>query len=371
MSLGIYIHIPFCRHKCNYCDFNSYVADSETRSVYVDALCAEIESADAPQSDVDTVYFGGGTPTVLHTEQLVRILDTVRRRFNLTDDCEISTECNPATIDRTGFEMLRKGGFNRISMGMQSANEEQLKILGRIHGFEDCRRCILDARDAGFDNLSLDLMSGIPEQNLDSWLASLKEAVALSPEHISCYALRVEEGTPFADMDLNLADDEQSREMYDRCVEYLKSCGYYRYEISNFAKSGFESRHNMKYWLCEDFVGFGAGAFSCAFDERYSNVTKTADYIKAINSGKTAVDNRIPLSRDDRMSEFVYLGLRMDRGISCLAFKKRFSADIYDIFCDELEKNIKRGTIIRTGDVLRIAPGFVYVSNSILADFVL
>lgn len=370
MSLGIYIHIPFCRYKCNYCDFNSYVADEKTRSAYVDALCDEIESADAPQDDVNTVYLGGGTPTVLPSEQLVRILDTVRRRFTLTDDCEISSECNPATIDRAGFEVLRRGGFNRISMGMQSANEEQLKILGRIHGFEDCRRCVRDARDAGFENLSLDLMLGIPEQNLESWLSSLKAAVLLSPEHISCYALRVEEGTPFAGMDLELADDEQSREMYDRCVEYLKSCGYYRYEISNFAKSGFESRHNMKYWLCEDFVGFGAGAYSCAYAERYSNAAKTVDYIDAICGGKTAVDNRIPLSRDDKMSEFVYLGLRMDRGINISEFKKRFSTDIYDVFGDELEKNIKRGTIIRAGDVLKIAPEFVYVSNSILADFV-
>lgn len=371
MSLGIYIHIPFCRHKCNYCDFNSYVADAKTRSAYVDALCAEIARADAPQDSVDTVYFGGGTPTVLPPGQLVRVLDTLRRRFTLTDDCEISTECNPATIDRAGFELLRRGGFNRISMGMQSADDKQLKILGRIHGFEDCRRCVRDARTAGFENLSLDLMSGIPEQNLESWLASLEAAVSLSPEHISCYALRVEEGTPFADMDLELADDDQSRKMYDRCVEYLKSCGYYRYEISNFAKCGFESRHNMKYWLCKDFVGFGAGAYSCAFDERYSNIANTADYIDAINNGKTAVDNRIPLSRDDKMSEFVYLGLRMDRGINISEFKKRFSADIYDIFGDAPEKNIKRGTIIRKGDVLKIAPEFVYVSNSILADFVL
>lgn len=370
MSLGIYIHIPFCRHKCNYCDFNSYVSGRDVQNEYVKALCREIMDCNT-DAEVDTVYFGGGTPTVLPAEELVLILDAVQKKFKLSENCEISTECNPATINKEGFEILRKGGFNRISMGMQTADDNQLKILGRIHSFEDCRRCVSDCRKAGFENISLDLMSGIPEQNTESWLKSLEAAAELKPQHISCYALRIEEGTPFADMELNIADEDESRKMYDLCVEYLRGKGYDRYEISNFAKKGFESRHNCKYWYYDDFIGFGAGAYSCVEGERLSNVLKTAEYIRRINGGESAVEERIPLNTEDKMSEFVFLGLRMDKGISIKEFEKRFSADIFDVFGEEINKNIKRKTMMQTGDILKISPEFVYVSNTILADFVL
>lgn len=369
MPIGIYIHIPFCVSKCNYCDFNSYVAKEQTHSLYVDALCREVAAAKT-REEVDTVYFGGGTPTILKPDQLVKILGAVRNHFHLTEDCEITTECNPATMDKDGFSNLISGGFNRLSIGMQSADENQLKTLGRIHSFDDCKRCVYDAREAGFNNLSLDLMFGLPNQNDNSWIYSLKNAAELEPEHISCYALKIEDGTPFANMDLKIADEDESRKMYDSCVDYLSGLGYLRYEISNFAKIGFESRHNCKYWKCDDFIGFGAGAYSCADNMRYSNVLNVGEYIERINQGQSVVEETFPLSIKDRMSEFVYLGIRMDKGIDTDEFRTRFSIDIEEVYGEIIEKNLKRGTIVKEDGVLKIPSEFTYVSNGILADFV-
>lgn len=373
MAKGIYIHIPFCLAKCNYCDFNSYVADSGVWGEYIDALCLEIEGqkeAFGSEREADSIYFGGGTPTILKAEQLVRILDKVSDGFYISKDCEITTECNPATMDCNEFRLLRKSGFNRISIGMQSADNEQLKILGRVHSFEDCVSCVDGARGAGFDNLSLDLMFGIPNQTIESFEKSLEAAIDLRPEHLSCYSLKIEEGTPFARMDLNVADDDQSAEMYDKGTELLKKSGYVRYEVSNFAKDGFESRHNLKYWKCEDFIGFGAGAYSCAYAKRYSNIRNTKEYITAIKSNKAPVLESYELLPEDKMSEFIFLGLRMDNGISESEFEERFGQSIYSVYGWQLDKNIKRGTIIKEKGRLKISPRFIYVSNSILVDFV-
>ncbi len=370
MSLGIYVHIPFCASKCNYCDFNSSVESKTLKDEYVIALCKEIQSFAEGGDKVDSIYFGGGTPTVLEVEQLSMILGVICRRFSVEDDCEITTECNPATMGYEDFVTLKRAGFNRMSIGMQSADIEQLKILGRIHTFEDCKDCVSVARRAGFDNISLDLMFGLPNQNVDSFIYSIKAAAKLGVEHISCYALKIEEGTPFATMKLNIADDDTSGDMYKICVEMLKRYGYDRYEISNFSKEGFESRHNKKYWQCDDFVGFGAGAYSCYKGGRYSNIYNTGEYIECITKGKSPICEKTPLSRVDMMSEFVFLGLRMDIGISKAEFKKRFDADVYDVFKEQIDKNINRGTIVVDGDRFKIPEKYTYVSNSILADFV-
>lgn len=371
MKLGIYIHIPFCAAKCNYCDFNSHIFKDGERECYVDALCREIEGYNGALAVVDSVFFGGGTPTVLESAQLVRILAAVRRRFVLDEACEITTECNPATIDKEGFVALKEAGFNRVSIGMQSAIDTQLKTLGRIHTFEQCRECVNSAREAGFDNLSVDLMFGIPDQSMKDWKYTLGKAVSLNIEHISCYALKIEEGTPFSRMKLNIADEDESGDMYEFCVEFLKQNGFNRYEISNFAKEGCASRHNKKYWLCDNFIGFGAGAYSCMGDERFSNIVSTAEYINAVNQIGSARAESIPLTKADKMSEFVFLGLRMDEGISKREFRLRFKTDIEAVFGDVIEMNVKRGTLISEGDMLRIPPEFIYVSNAILADFVL
>lgn len=371
MKLGVYIHIPFCASKCKYCDFNSHVSTYGERERYVDALCCEIESFECTDTIVDTIYFGGGTPTVLTSAQLARIMAALRRRFVIKKNCEITTECNPATVDTDGFSELKEMGFNRVSIGMQSADNDLLKILGRIHTVEQCRESVLAARGAGFDNISLDLMFGLPEQSVELWEKTLREAISLKPEHLSCYALKIEDGTPFASMELNVADDDESRDMYERCVEILGQNGYNRYEISNFARNGFESRHNKKYWQCEDFIGFGAGAYSCMKSARFSNAAATEEYIQNVLTNGNAVQNRIPLSCDDEMSEFVYLGLRMDCGISAKEFKTRFNKDINDVFKEQIDFNLRRKTLLKIGDRIKIADDFVYVSNVILADFVL
>ncbi len=371
VKLGVYVHIPFCAAKCNYCDFNSHISTDSERERYVKALCREIEECKHSGAIVDTIYFGGGTPTVLKPAQLAEVLAVLRRRFVIDDNCEITTECNPATIVVSGFAELKMAGFNRVSIGMQSADDGLLKMLGRIHSFEQCRECVSAARGAGFENVSLDLMFGIPDQCIKAWEDTLRAAIDLKPEHLSCYALKVEEGTPFANMKLNIADEDASADMYDRCVEFLAQNGYMRYEVSNFAREGCESRHNKKYWLCDDFIGFGAGAYSCVENERFYNTAATDAYIDNVNQMGSAVQTRIPLSKEDKMSEFVYLGLRMDSGIGVKEFYKRFSVDIFEVFGDIIEKNIKRGTMIKEGDMLRIYPDFIYVSNAILADFVL
>ncbi len=369
MSLGLYLHIPFCKQKCLYCDFNSYAGKECAMDDYCKALAEEIFLFSTNET-VDTIYFGGGTPTVIGAKRLGELLEKIMVRFSLSKDCEITAECNPGTIDKEGLAELKKAGFNRLSIGLQSADDDVLKRLGRIHSFADFKTCFHNAREVGFNNLSLDLMYGLPGQSLGDWMKTLKEALVFAPEHISCYALKVEEGTPFAHMELALPDDEIVRRMYDDGVTMLEKAGYLRYEISNFAKPNKESRHNVKYWQCDDFAGFGAGAYSCIGDNRYDNLGGILDYCKGIEERKTAIEENIPLTKEDKMSEFCFLGLRLTKGIDAKEFEKRFSVKIEDVFGEILNKNIKRGTIIKEGDNYRIASEFLYVSNGILADFV-
>ena len=365
MSLGVYIHIPFCAAKCRYCDFNSHISDYSERRLYVSALCDEIRNFKNDDMQVDTIYFGGGTPTVLEPSQLVQILNAVYDTFDVDKTCEITTECNPATIDKNGLEMLRSSGFNRISIGMQSANDDELKFLGRIHSFAECEKCVKDAREAGFENLSVDLMFGLPHQTVETWKTTLRKAVALSPNHISCYGLKIEEGTPFYSMNLDV-DEELSRDMYDICDEFLYKNGYGMYEISNFAKSGGESRHNIKYWKCNDYIGFGAGAYSCVNGVRFSNVRDTNDYINR----EVKVIETAEQSEFDKISEYIFLGLRMVDGIDISEFNDRFGKSVYEVFGEQIQKNINRGTMIIRNDRLIIPKKYLYVSNAILVDFV-
>ena len=368
---GIYVHIPFCAAKCRYCDFNSYAGLSEYRESYISALCKEISEFEfAPGSAADTVYFGGGTPTICTPGELGQALDTIRARTHLDENCEITLECNPGTSDYAAFKALRCRGFNRLSIGLQSADDKMLKTLGRIHTFEDFKTCFADARRAGFDNVSLDLIYGLPGQSLDNWRDTLKKAAAFGAEHISCYALKIEPGTPFADMQLDLPDDDAVGDMYDYAVEFLKQNGYNRYEISNFARSGFESRHNLKYWNCDDFAGFGAGAYSCVNSRRYSNIKSLTEYCKKGGIGCIDPQTEVVLTKEDKMSEFCFLGMRLERGISEKEFERRFDCRIDDIYKAEIEKNLSRGTLERKNGRIRIPDKWLFVSNSILVDFV-
>ncbi|MBE5040266.1 radical SAM family heme chaperone HemW [Ructibacterium gallinarum] len=369
MCLGIYVHIPFCASKCNYCDFNSYAGILDKQQEYCEALSQEIRKFHMRRT-VDTVYFGGGTPTLLQPERLVNVFCVLKEHFPFTQSCEVTAECNPGTIDFDGLKKLRDAGFNRLSIGMQSASDEILKQLGRIHNFEDCRSCVENARRAGFQNLSVDLIFGLPEQTKEDWMHTLKQATALSPQHISCYALKIEPGTPFADMSLKLPDDDLCRMFYDYAVEYLDSMGYIQYEISNFAFPGYESRHNCKYWQCDDFAGFGAGAYSCINTNRYNNVLDVSQYCKKIFSEGSAVRETVLLTPEDRMSEFCFLGLRMNQGIDIGTFQKRFHMPLEQIYGEVLQKNYLRGTLRREKNRIYIPKQWLFVCNSILVDFV-
>ncbi len=369
MSLGIYLHIPFCKQKCLYCDFNSYAGKEHLMDAYCQALKEEIASY-ATDILVNTVYFGGGTPTVLGGERLAELLQAVKENFVLSEDCEITAECNPGTIDQEGITRLYQAGFNRLSIGLQSTEDEMLKKLGRIHSFRDFQECFFNAREAGFSNLSLDLMYGLPGQTIQEWKNTLQTAILVQPEHLSCYGLKVEDGTPFASMNLSLPDDDMVGEMYDACVTILQEAGYERYEISNFTKIGYESRHNMKYWRCDDFLGLGAGAYSCMNGVRYYNLSGILEYCQAIAEKRKAVEEECPLSGTDQMSEFCFLGLRTAKGIEEKEFRIRFGKELTEVFGEALSLNLNRKTICYQDGRYWIAPEFLFVSNLILADFV-
>lgn len=362
--LGIYIHVPFCRSKCNYCDFNSYPNMWEHEDRYFDALIDEIINRSGSDGYLaDTVYIGGGTPSAVRYQNIARVMAALPRRFSIAENCEITAECNPATIDFDGLKALRQMGINRISIGMQSADDTQLCALGRIHRFSDCVQCVSEARKAGFENISLDLMFGLPEQDAASWKKSLQNALLLRPTHISCYALKIEEGTPFAAMDLQLADEDESREMYDVAVALLEQNGYMRYEISNFAQQGFESRHNLKYWQLDEYAGFGAGAHSFLNGNRFAN---ERDILRYMNGAECSC---ISETTEELMSEFVFLGLRKREGISKAEFSNRFGASIDTVYGKTIQKNLVRGTLVEEEGRLFLPADMFYVSNAILWEF--
>lgn len=376
--LGIYVHIPFCKQKCKYCDFNSYPGIADMSSSYVDALMHEIRSCSQSGRTVDTIYIGGGTPTFIDDKYIAEIMNVIDLCYNISKDAEITVECNPGTADFEKLTRLKNFGINRLSIGCQSSNDNILKYIGRIHTYAEFVECFVSARRAGFDNISVDLMFGLPLQNSDIWLDTLQKVTALNPEHISAYSLKIEEKTPFYSMlennELIVPNDDQNRDMYDKAVQYLNGNGYRRYEISNFSKPGYESKHNLKYWQCKDYIGFGAGAYSCIDGKRFSNEYNIHRYISATEKNGTAEikDKTIDCSENDFMSEFMFLGLRLDSGVSKEDFKNRFGRSVYDVFSLPLKKHTdKTKTITDNGTHIKIKPEYMYVSNIIMSDFIL
>lgn len=376
--LGIYVHIPFCKQKCLYCDFNSYPNLLGMSSSYTNAVVHEIGNSYKRCEEVDTIYIGGGTPTYLDNREIKRILGVIRENFVITKTCEITIECNPGTVDEKKLNELYGCGINRLSIGCQSADDQILKRLGRVHSFSDFLECVKSARRSGFENISVDLMFGLPGQDREIWLDTLEKVTAQNPEHISAYSLKIEEGTPFFDMynknKLIVPSDDENREMYDMAVDFLNKSGYSRYEISNFSKKGYESRHNLKYWKRDDYIGFGCGAYSCIGDKRFANIYDIKKYVESLNSSLSAVDKetKISCTKDDMMSEYVFLGLRLDRGVSKKDFLNRFGCDIHDVFSVPLDKHLKvTKTLIETKTHIKINPDYFYVSNMIMSDFIL
>ena len=391
MNYSIYIHIPFCTHRCAYCDFNTYAGQEAAIPAFVDALCREVEfvAAQAPgRISVHTVFFGGGTPSLLSPEQYTRILDAVRCGFELAADAEITTEANPGTISRGSLVAIRAAGVNRISFGAQSANGEELRMLERTHSFLDVMEAVSAARHAGIDNLNLDLIYGLPEQRLETWQTTVKRVLELEPEHISAYALTLEHGTPFGRWSarglLPTLDPDAAAEMYEWASEALEAAGYQQYEISNWATSvdggrstvggtlldaketpAFACRHNLQYWRCEPYLAFGAGAHGYANGYRYSNVLRTATYIERLETRESRIERREriawPVSpaavnqhkqtSQDEMSEFMITGLRLTReGIMPEAFHERFGRELNEVYGKQTDKLLRLGLLERADE---------------------
>lgn len=404
---GIYIHIPFCISRCIYCGFFSGAGavSEEDEHAYVRLIKQEIENATRRYAEyydeVDSIFFGGGTPSVFKPESLIEILDAVRKEFRLSADCEITMEANPGTLSRKNLTKLRKNGFNRLSLGCQSMNENVLRTLGRIHSAEEFLESFEAARTSGFDNINVDLMFSVPGADEVVWQDSLDRIVDLSPEHISFYSLQIEEDTPLYDMYRSglfpEVSDEMDRKMYHQAIRTLKSAGYLHYEISNAAKPGCECRHNIKYWKLYDYIGFGKSAASFVRGTRFTNSTDEG-YEVGVKEEKNFIEGHLgvlPPSTDesdslpeyalkkyseyhinsfmDSASEFVFLGLRMASGVNYADFRERFGREFSDVFSDRMEEVkefISCGALIEDESGIRLSENGFDISNRIMALFV-
>lgn len=362
--LGLYLHIPFCRSKCLYCDFCSFPHPTgERMEAYAAALCRELgaRAGDCRGYTVDTVYFGGGTPTCLPAATLCRILDAVRTCYRVAEDAEITAECNPGTVTAAELSALRRGGFNRLSIGLQSAQPGELRALGRLHDFPTFAETFAAARAAGFDNLSADVMFGIPHQTPESFADTLEKLCALRPDHVSAYALTVEDGTPFGRRGaaaLELPDEDAVREMYLSMVAFLRGRGILQYEISNFSRPGYESRHNLKYWRMEEYLGFGVAAYSDFAGARFG---KSRDVDAYLAGADITAEREIPTART-RESERVMLGMRLTEGVPAPVLGAAR--------CARLDRLIPPGLVRRAGECYALTPQGMLVSNGILSDLV-
>ena len=408
-ELELYLHIPFCERKCAYCDFLSAPADLPVRLSYIKKLQEEIAyyGAQYGEYQVSSIFFGGGTPTILEGYQLAAILETVKEHFNITTDAEITVECNPGTLTAGKAEKLVQAGFNRISMGLQSADDRELQLLGRIHNFAQFLESYDLARKAGFQNINVDLMSALPGQTLKSWQDTLQKVTALRPEHISAYSLIIEEGTPFYE---RFAEDERIREeggnprllpeedverqMYELTETFLHTKGYERYEISNYAKPGYECRHNCGYWTRKDYLGLGLGASSLVEHQRFQNTSELKTYLEQEYSpqcegqheriaetiqlqeetGLTQTGHHIhieTLDKKSEMEEFMFLGLRLMAGISRQQFEKKFQVTLNSVYGEVLRKLKGEQLIEEVAGYVRLTEHGIDVSNYVLAEFLL
>ncbi|MDK2811639.1 MAG: hypothetical protein PWR27_2348 [Petroclostridium sp.] len=374
--LGLYIHIPFCIQKCYYCDFNSYSGLEYVKGDYVDCLIKEMYLYKDKLDNiiVDTVYIGGGTPTCLEETQLENILRNCFDTFKINANCEVSIESNPGTLSRKKLRVLKQCGVNRLSIGLQSWDDMQLKALGRIHSKNQFLENYYTARQEGFHNINIDLMFSLPGQDLEQWQVTLNNVIQLGPEHVSCYALKIEEGTKFYDdyhnNRLHLPDEETDRSMYDKAVQMLTHHSYNHYEISNFAKKGFECRHNLIYWKAKEYIGIGAGAHSYLNGERYSNINSPQEYIKQTGQNNFPIAEKIQLNIEDKMSEYMFLGLRLLEGISAQEFLERFNIDLNSVFGNQLNKFVRLGLLEQQGDKYRLTRRGLDVSNQIFVEFI-
>lgn len=372
IPLELYIHIPFCVQKCQYCDFLSGPSDQETRDRYIKALRAEIQAVQGVEAyEIVSVFIGGGTPSVLKAEAIASIMETIQKKFCFSPDAEITIESNPGTVDLAKLNAYRETGINRLSLGLQSTDSKELRMLGRIHTYEEFLQSYQWAREAGFQNINIDLMFAIPGQSYEGWIQNLRTVAKLGPEHISAYSLIIEEGTPFSARKLDLPDEDTEYRMYEDVAAVLGKYGYYQYEISNYAKKDRNCRHNEGYWQRKDYLGLGLGAASLVGRERFTNTSDMSEYLENSGNLEKIRTDRETLTREDEMGEFMFLGLRMTKGVSKKDFQEYFGTSIEKIYGEVLEKYKKQGLLLEEDGRICLSRAGIHVSNAVMADFLL
>lgn len=389
--LEIYIHIPFCVKKCDYCDFLSMSAENDTIKTYISALINEIKLSKNRMKGylVDTVFIGGGTPSILEEKYIDRIMEVLRENCNMDENAEITIECNPGTVDKNKLNSFRRAGINRISFGLQSANDDELRSIGRIHNFSQFQESFSFAREVGFDNINVDIMSALPNQTVEAYTKTLEKVLELNPEHISAYSLIVEDGTPLyyrvkeaGGRGISILPDEDSeREMYYQTEKILQQNHYERYEISNYARNGFACKHNIGYWKRREYLGFGIGAASLYKGKRFNNVADIQNYIDTFGFIKKAEipevlltkveENLHCLSKKEQMEEFMFLGLRMMEGISIQEFERQFGAPFTSIYGKVVERFIGKGLLEKKKGYVRLTKRGIDISNYVMSEFLL
>ena len=373
-GMELYLHMPFCVRKCAYCDFLSFPTDQETQNLYTRRLREDIDAMGKKYGDipVDTIFIGGGTPSVPDSALIVGIMEHVRKAFHVAEGAEISMEANPGTVTREKLTDYRRAGINRLSFGLQSANDRELKLLGRIHTWAEFLESFHLARECGFTNINIDLMSALPGQTRESWKDTLKRVTDLNPEHISAYSLIIEDGTPFGEKYGSeegrklLPDEDSEREMYHETKRFLRDCGYERYEISNYAKPGRACRHNIGYWTGLPYLGLGLGASSYMDGCRFAVNSDMKQYLEEKPGMFTDVEK---LTKKDMEEEFFYVGLRMTAGVSLPEFERRFGVSAKDVYPGLMEMFVEEKAAVFQGDRFVLADYGLDVSNYIMAQF--
>jgi oxygen-independent coproporphyrinogen-3 oxidase len=377
-ELSLYIHIPFCVKKCDYCDFLSAIGDRNTKNAYVNALIEEIKGYGdiGKEYIVKNIFFGGGTPSAIEGEQIYKIMETIKDIFTIasTDKSnlvpEISLEMNPGIISKEKLEWYKKAGINRLSIGLQSCDNKELKLLGRIHTYEEFLDNYKLARAIGFDNINIDLMSALPGQNLYGWMNNLELVTNLNPEHISCYSLIIEEGTPFYDRYHDMEeDDELDRLLYSRTREFLKEKGYLQYEISNYSKENHECKQNLTYWTLGDYLGMGLGSSSLINNVRFHNESDLEEYMECINKKKEIRREITPLTIKQKMEEFMFLGLRLTKGIGREEFFQVFQTALDDVYGDVINQSINEGLLVDKDNRIYLTTKGMDLSNIVMVRF--
>jgi len=374
-NLGLYLHMPFCKNKCAYCDFYS-ITDQSYVKRYSKAIRLQLEdySSAAEEYEIDSVFIGGGTPSIMPTKYLNDIINSIYDNFNVLDDAEFTIEVNPATVDYHTLKHYKKYGINRLSIGMQSSKDSELKALGRIHDYDDFENCFEEARRAGFDNINVDVMYGIPGQTIDSFKDTLDFLIELHPDHISLYGLMLEEGTPLYNQvqngEVKLPDEDVEYEMYCMAIEILRNNGYDQYEISNFAQPGFECKHNLKYWNCEEYIGFGPAAHSYFQNHRYSfkkDIKLFIDSLESIDGSGEVIDENYEIRPNERKSEYIMLQLRLKSGLDVDKYESIFNESFEEKYSNCLKEYIKHGFMQKIGNNYSFTTKGMYVSNYILS----